>query len=177
MERTAGQESILSVELPLAVAGQAVPPALTCAGKASPTIGASRPQRLLLYIEDIAANLMLVEEIIARRSDLHLLSAHDAKSGIELARNSQPDVILMDINPPDISGLDALKMLVGDPATARIPVLALSANAMQNDIEQGLDVGFFDYLTRPIKLAEFLTTLNAALNHSLSPRANGEDRA
>ena len=92
-----------------------------------------------------------------------MLSAEDGNRGIEIARASRPDVILMDINLPGISGIQALKILRADPATAHIPVVALSANAMPRDIEMGLDVGFFGYLTKPIKVKEFMDTLNAAL--------------
>ena len=83
--------------------------------------------------------------------------------GIELARASQPDVILMDINLPGISGIEALKILREDPATAHIPIVALSANAMPRDIEKGLEAGFFRYLTKPIKVNEFMDTLDVAL--------------
>ena len=83
--------------------------------------------------------------------------------GIELARAARPDVILMDINLPGISGIEALKILRDDPATAHIPVVALSANAMPRDIEKGLEAGFFRYLTKPIKVNEFMDTLDVAL--------------
>jgi len=117
----------------------------------------------LLYVEDNPANLQLVEQLIARRPDLRLLSAADGHLGIELARASQPDVILMDINLPGISGFEAMKILRADPATARIPVVALSANAIPRDIVKGLEAGFFRYLTKPIKVNEFLNTLDEAL--------------
>ena len=83
--------------------------------------------------------------------------------GIELARASQPEVILMDINLPGISGIEALKILREDPATAHIPIVALSANAMPRDIEKGLEAGFFCYLTKPIKVNEFMDTIDVAL--------------
>ncbi len=83
--------------------------------------------------------------------------------GIELARATQPQVILMDINLPGISGIEALKILREDPATAHIPVVALSAKAMPRDIANGLELGFFRYLTKPIKVKEFMDTLNATL--------------
>ncbi|HLF19804.1 MAG TPA: response regulator, partial [Bacteroidota bacterium] len=70
---------------------------------------------------------------------------------------------LMDINLPGISGIEALKILREDPATAQIPVVAVSANAMPRDITMGLKAGFFRYLTKPIKVNEFMNTLNAAL--------------
>lgn len=117
----------------------------------------------LLYVEDNPANLMLVEDIIARRQDIRLLSASDGRSGIELARTAQPDVILMDINLPGISGIGALKILSNDAFTAHIPVVALSANAMPHDIVRGLAAGFVGYLTKPIKIIEFMQTLDAAL--------------
>ena len=91
---------------------------------------ADTPLRTLLYVEDNPVNLMLVEDIIERRPDIRLLSARDAVRGIEIARAAQPDVVLMDINLPGISGIQALKLLREDPATAHIPVIALSANAM-----------------------------------------------
>jgi CheY-like chemotaxis protein len=94
---------------------------------------------------------------------MRLLSARDGDLGIQLARANQPEVILMDINLPGISGIEALKILREDPATAHIPVVALSANAMPRDIEKGLEAGFFRYLTKPIKVNEFMHTLDAAL--------------
>jgi len=106
---------------------------------------------------------MLVEDIIARRNDISLLSAKDGKQGIKMARASVPDLILMDINLPGISGLDAMKILAKDSATAHIPVIALSANAVPHDIEKGLQAGFFRYLTKPIKVIEFMETLDIAL--------------
>jgi len=117
----------------------------------------------LLYVEDNPANLMLVEVIIARRPDIRLLSAKNARQGIKLARAALPDVILMDINLPGFSGYDALNMLFDDPSTAHIPVVALSANAMPRDIEKGLEAGFFRYLTKPIKIQEFMETIDLAL--------------
>jgi len=119
--------------------------------------------RTLLYVEDNPANMKLVEQLVARRPDMSLLTAVNGNSGIELARASQPEVILMDINLPDISGFEALKILREDPATAHIPVVAISANAMPRDIEKGLKAGFFRYLTKPIKVNEFMGTLNEAL--------------
>jgi len=119
--------------------------------------------RTLLYVEDNPANLMLVEDLVARRSDIRLLTARDGNRGIEIARAELPDVILMDINLPGISGIQALKVLAQDPVTARIPVVALSANAVPRDIARGMEAGFFRYLTKPIKVNEFMDTLDVAL--------------
>jgi len=120
--------------------------------------------RTLLYVEDNPANLKLVEQLIARRPDMRLLSARDGSLGIQLARDHQPEVILMDINLPGISGIDAMKILRHDPVTAHIPVIALSANAMPGDIAKGLQAGFFRYLTKPIRIGEFMDTLDVALD-------------
>ena len=87
-------------------------------------------------------------------------------SGIALARAAVPDVILMDINLPGISGTKALQFLREDMATAHIPVVALSANALPRDIEKGLEAGFFRYLTKPIKIQEFMQTLDVALKYA-----------
>lgn len=77
----------------------------------------------------------------------------------------------MDINLPGISGIEALKILREDPLTAQIPVIALSANAMPRDIEKGLQAGFFRYLTKPIKVNEFMNTLDGALEFAAQQAA------
>jgi CheY-like chemotaxis protein len=129
--------------------------------------------RLVLYVEDNPANLKLVEQLIGRRPDLRLLSARDGNLGVQLARAHRPDVILMDINLPGISGVEALRILREDPATAHIPVVALSANAMPRDIEKGLLAGFFRYLTKPIRVNEFMETLDVALEFAVAAAASG----
>ena len=163
VESTVGEGSVFWVELGLTsgpkVAGTAAKPATV----APLPVQTDTQLRTLLYVEDNPANLMLVEDLIARRPDIRLLSANDGNHGVEIARAARPDVILMDINLPGISGIRALRMLAEDPATAHIPVVALSANAMPRDIEKGLEAGFFRYLTKPIKVAEFMATLDVAL--------------
>ncbi len=130
------------------------------------TVAAPLRQRTLLYVEDNPANMELVEQLIARRSDLKLITAINGHLGIVMARACKPDVILMDINLPGLSGIGALKVLLNDPATASIPVIALSANAVPRDIARGMDAGFFRYLTKPIKVREFMEALDIALDHS-----------
>jgi CheY-like chemotaxis protein/two-component sensor histidine kinase len=133
-------------------------------GQSVEPIGSNK--RTLLYVEDNPANLALVEQLIGRRADLKLLTAVDGHLGIQLARAFRPDVILMDINLPGISGFGVLKILSVDPATSHIPVIALSANAVPRDIEKGIEAGFFRYLTKPIKVAEFMDALDVALQHA-----------
>ena len=129
----------------------------------SPKIHANSKQRILLYVEDNPANLMLVEQIIEGHPQVNMISARDGNHGVALARAHHPDVILMDINLPGISGIEAMNILRKDRATKHIPIIALSANAMLRDIEKGLEAGFFKYLTKPIKIDEFLKALDMAL--------------
>jgi signal transduction histidine kinase/ActR/RegA family two-component response regulator len=118
---------------------------------------------MLLYVEDNPANLKLVEEMIRFRSDVRLLSAPDARLGIELARAHRPRVILMDIHLPGMQGEDALKILREDPKTGHIPVIAITAYAMPRDIAKGLAAGFFRYLTKPLALDAFTEAIDSAL--------------
>jgi PAS domain S-box-containing protein len=124
----------------------------------------------LLYVEDNPANLLLVEQIIAGYPNMRMLSARDGHLGIALARSQRPDVILMDINLPGISGFETLKILRDDPITADIPVLAISANAMPRDIRKGMEAGFLDYLTKPIRVNVFKEALALTLEQAASKR-------
>jgi PAS domain S-box-containing protein len=128
-----------------------------------PKVPRDSKQRILLYVEDNPANLMLVEQIIAGIPNVNMLSARDGNHGVALARAHLPDIILMDINLPGISGIEAMNILRKDQVTKHIPIIALSANAMLRDIEKGLEAGFFRYLTKPIKINEFMDALDSAL--------------
>jgi len=163
VESSVGAGSVFWCELGAAAAPGLEADTATPAAVARPLPQPGAPLRTLLYVEDNPANLKLVEQLIARRPTLRLLTAVDGNMGIQLARANQPEVILMDINLPGISGIEALKILHDDPVTAHIPVVALSANAMPRDIEKGLAAGFFSYLTKPIKVKEFMEALDAAL--------------
>ncbi len=166
VESTVGEGSIFWVEMNLTDERQAHADHTHFPAATALPLPVGSKLRTLLYVEDNPANLMLVERLIDRRPDLRLLTATDGYSGIEMARASMPDVILMDINLPGISGIKALRILSDDPATAHIPVVALSANAMPRDIEKGLDAGFFKYLTKPLKINEFMDTLDDVLKFS-----------
>ncbi len=147
MDQTAERQSLADVAAPIA----------------GTHIDANTAARTLLYVEDNPANLMLVEDLITRRGDLRMLTALDGITGVAIARMEKPDVILMDINLPGITGIKAMKLLAADPSTTNIPVIALSANAIPRDIKVGLEAGFFRYLTKPIKVNEFMDTLDDAL--------------
>ena len=162
-------------ELATAVAQAPPEPAELALLPSAPPLASDAAVRTLLCVEDNPANLLLVERLMARRPDVRLLSARDGRAGVELARAVRPDVILMDINLPGISGITALRILAEDPFTAHIPVIALSANAMPRDIEKGLRAGFFRYLTKPIKVGEFLDTLDLAFERAARPRAGASE--
>jgi signal transduction histidine kinase/ActR/RegA family two-component response regulator len=167
-ESTVGTGSVFWIELKLSTERQPAHSTARSSAAGHAPIHADARLRTLLYVEDNPANLMLIEDLIARRPDIRLLSARDGNSGIEIARASRPDVILMDINLPGISGIKALRILAEDPTTAHIPVIALSANAIPRDIKKGLEAGFFRYLTKPIKVNEFLKALDMALEHAMA---------
>ena len=171
VESVVGKGSVFWIDLNLTAEPQAAAGPAEATDSVRVPVEAGAQIRTLLYVEDNPANLMLVEDLIARRSDIRLLSARDGNRGIEIARASRPDAILMDINLPGISGITALKILALDPATAHIPVVALSANAMPRDIEKGLEAGFFRYLTKPIKVNEFMETLDVTLSFAKTQSA------
>lgn len=158
--------SVFWVDMPLTDAPKLAQPGANAHDAPRPEVPAGTPVHTLLYIEDNPANLELVEQIVARRTDMRLLGAADASLGIEFARAYQPEVILMDINLPGISGVEAMKILRADPATAHIPIVALSANAVPRDVQKGLEAGFFSYITKPIKVGQLLDALDAALEFS-----------
>jgi len=126
----------------------------------------------VLYIEDSAANVDLVTQILARRSHMQLHIAPDGPTGIAMARKFQPQVILMDIHLPGMSGLDVLRILRHGASTKHIPIVAVSANAMPLDVVNGLADGFFRYLTKPFQIDEFWNVLNLAM--AMSAQASPE---
>jgi PAS domain S-box-containing protein len=172
-ESTVGVGSVFWIELNSAVSPQ------LAFDRDEPAAAIHVPNQLgarlhtLLYVEDNHANQKLVEQLIERRPEMRLLAAGDGASGIALARNHLPDVILMDINLPGISGIQALHILRSDPATEHIPVIAISANAMPHDIKKGLEAGFLCYLTKPIKVGEFMDALDMGLEFA-EARFGGE---
>ena len=117
----------------------------------------------VLYIEDNPANLKLAQSIFQRFSHVRLLAAHEPKLGIELARTHVPNLILMDINLPGMNGIQAFKQLQTLDKTRDIPVIALSANAMDRDIKKAMSAGFHSYITKPINIPRFLETIKEVL--------------
>ena len=117
----------------------------------------------VLYIEDNPANLRLVTQLLGRRADIKVLSAEEPVSGLELAKQYKPDLILLDINLPGINGFEVLKRLREQDSIRDKPIIAVSANAMPKDIKRGLEAGFDDYVTKPIDINMLLQTVDEHL--------------
>ena len=120
----------------------------------------------VLYIEDNPENIAFMESMIETLPNIELASARSAEEGIELAENYNPDLILMDINLPGMSGIEATKLLGVGEKTRNIPIIAITAAAMKHDIEAGKQVGFKAYLTKPLDVVLTLNTIKETLNQS-----------
>jgi CheY-like chemotaxis protein/two-component sensor histidine kinase len=123
----------------------------------------SSESHTLLYVEDNPDNLILVRQILKSRPNIRLIFSRDSKTGIELALTHHPDLILMDINLPGMDGFTALKALRAYREIRSIPVVAVSANAMKEDIDHGLEAGFDSYITKPINIARFIEVVDRLL--------------
>ena len=131
------------------------------------------PRFTVLYIEDNPANLRLVEQLLSRRGDIQMLSAHSGDLGVGLALTRPVDLILLDINLPGMDGYTVLRRLREEPALDRVPVVAVTANAMPRDVERGLAAGFDDYVTKPIDIAGF----HAVIDRLLGQPESAEERS
>ena len=122
------------------------------------------PRFTALYIEDNPVNLRLVEQMLERRGDANMLSAHDGRLGIDLALAHRPDIILLDIGLPGMDGYEVLRELKSRDETRNIPCLAVSAHAIPQDIEKGLAAGFSTYLTKPVDANKLFAAIDSALS-------------
>jgi CheY-like chemotaxis protein/anti-sigma regulatory factor (Ser/Thr protein kinase) len=165
VESEVGVGSTFWIELPLESAPEFDdahhPPGTTT--HSVPALRMDEAQHLVLYIEDNPSNLRLVAQILGRRPHIHLITAHTPGLGIELALARQPELILLDINMPDMDGYQVLEILKADAATKSIPVIAVTANAMPRDIERGKAAGFADYLTKPLDVKQFHQVIGRSL--------------
>ncbi len=154
-----GTGTLFEIELPAATPDTAQASAI--AAVESPAVGAERCDRTgqLLYIEDNAVNVMLIEELVKNLSGLQIASEPTGAAGVARARTLRPDVILIDLQLPDFDGFEVLRRLRAQPENAQTPCIALSANAMPEDIKRGIDAGFTDYWTKPIDFKLFLAGL------------------
>jgi len=125
---------------------------------------------LVLCIDDHPANLKLMARILGKTEQFRLLCAQTPDLGIGLATKYHPDLILLDINMPGMDGYEVLQIFKADPLLQAIPVIAISANAMQSDIDRSMAAGFTDYLTKPVDIGHLLLTIKRILTHD----ENGE---
>jgi CheY-like chemotaxis protein len=128
--------------------------------------GARRHARIILQVENNPVDAQLLKEIIARRSGLQLLTARNGLQGVEMARSLQPDVVVIDMVMPQVSGLDALNLLRADGQTAHIPVIILSSNAFVSVEKNCLQAGAFAYLTKPYQIGALLASIDSALQYA-----------
>lgn len=160
VDSTPGQGSRFILQLPKAVDKPSTPqPALKEeVDKALPSL--TQGAFTLLYIEDNPSNLTLVSQILEPLKNITLITAETGRDGIQEALKSKPDLILLDIDLPDINGLDLFKQLQGLRETCEIPVLGVSANALTDEVNKALKLGLKDYITKPINISEFLRKIS-----------------
>jgi signal transduction histidine kinase/ActR/RegA family two-component response regulator len=120
-------------------------------------------KKKVLYVEDVPVNVDLVRQILNYRPNIELISSANALDGIKVAQDHLPDLILMDIHLPGMDGLEAFEKLQGISETKNIPVIALTADAMTIDIKKAIDLGFHSYITKPIEVEKFITTIDSVI--------------
>ena len=151
--QTAGQQLLSLVDGVLELSGLGVKKPEARLAAAMAVAPATRPR--VLYIEDNAVNMMIVSELLAQRTQYEFHGAIDGTSGVAMARELQPALVLVDMQLPDFDGIEVLRRLRADPATSHLTCVALSANAMPADVAIAQQAGFADYWTKPIDLAAF----------------------
>jgi PAS domain S-box-containing protein len=159
---TLGNGSTFWLELP-----QAECPLQTLAAQKSSSVpeqSADEESRRILYIEDNFSNVTLVEQMLAERPALELMTAMQGRVGLELARKHAPDLILLDLHLPDLPGWQVLAQLKSDHATRDVPVVVISADATAPQIKRLLSAGAHAYLTKPLDIAEFFRIVDQALS-------------
>ena len=153
-ESVAGEGSTFWIELQIADVTNMMPPTAIDGTSTAQETPPSTTRTTVLYVEDNAANMMLMEEVVSRIEGVTLLTATTAEIGLSLARNHQPDLIILDINLPGMDGYEALSIIQNETKLLNTPVVALSADAMPQQVERGKKAGFQDYLTKPINIRE-----------------------
>jgi PAS domain S-box-containing protein len=150
---SAGEGSEFWVEVPVHVAKEQ--PSAPSVPRTEPAKGVGGPgKHLVLYVEDNPANVLFMKDLLGAFESIDLMTAPTAEMGVELARARTPELIIMDINLPGMSGLDALRALKASPETSAVPVIALTAAASERDRQRGEQAGFFRYLTKPVQVDE-----------------------
>jgi PAS domain S-box-containing protein len=166
VESSEGVGSVFRLDF---AAAEALPPpavAAIAAGIAAPTIDATRQ---LLYVEDNPSNIDLLRQVLALRPGITLTVARDGLAGLEMAHSRRFDLAIIDIDLPGIDGVELCRRLKAEATTRSLPLIALSANAMQVDIRRARQAGFELYLTKPIDVPRLLAEIDAVLDTGASP--------
>jgi CheY-like chemotaxis protein len=133
-------------------------------GSAKPDVEIIHYNGTILYIEDNLSNIQLVEQILGmHRPSINLITNMYGKNAVQFALDYKPDLILLDLDLPDMHGSKVLKLLQAEPGTAEMPVIILSADAMAKQIEQLMEAGAKDYLIKPIDVVHFLKVVDEML--------------
>jgi PAS domain S-box-containing protein len=163
-ESKQGKGSSFWIELPSAdVTARAAPSRPPAAG---PALSGNGKRHLIVYVEDNPANIAFMEALLAEFERIELLTAPTAEIGVELIRAHLPTIVIMDINLPGISGFEALRRILSWPETSHIPVIALSAAAMERDAKRAKEAGFHKYLTKPVRVDELMAALEELLEQA-----------
>jgi CheY-like chemotaxis protein len=157
-----GKGSEFWVDLPAVATAAAVPRVAEDEKPAADRLGGNR-RRVVVYVEDNPANVVFMRDVLGDFDQVDLVTAPTAEMGIEIARVRLPDAVIMDINLPGMSGVDALHLLRQDPQTKDVPIIALTAAASERDRQRGIQAGFYRYLTKPVKVDELVTALEELL--------------
>jgi PAS domain S-box-containing protein len=166
VESEPGKGSTFWIELPLATTSANF--AQVDLDVASSTDSNTARPATVLYVEDNIGNVRLLERLLVHRPNINLITSLQGREGFELARQHRPDLILLDVHMPDLSGFEVLELLHGDAVTAPIPVVMLSADASHEQIQRFRDAGARDYLTKPLDLQSFLTQLDDYLRETVN---------
>ncbi len=172
VESQPGVGSSFWIELPITTSAAALPMVAPVGGVEDLAIH-DEGKWTVLYIEDNPANLKLVQSILSlHRPQIRLLTADLPAPGLALARHSRPDLILLDINLPEMDGYQVLARLRSEPMLRQVPVIAVTARAMPQDIERGREASFSAYLTKPLEISSFLQALDHCLGTLASQRVS-----
>jgi PAS domain S-box-containing protein len=155
-----GEGSVFWVDMPAHDAPSPSSRQLGGDTKQAPTFAASGRRRIL-YVEDNPANVAFMRDLVGTFDNVDLVTAPTAEMGVTMACERPPDVILMDINLPGMSGLEAMQTLRATAQTEKVPVIALTAAASERDRQRGLQLGFFRYLTKPVRVDEVIAALES----------------
>ena len=163
-ESTPGRGSEFWIELPARREKKPDTPVPEIVERESPSLMSEGEVRhRIIYVEDNPSNVAFMEALLTNFERVELMVAPNAEIGIELIRAHRPSAVIMDINLPGMSGFEALRRLQGWPETSEIPVIALSAAAMDRDVKRGEQAGFARYLTKPVRVDELISALEVLL--------------